>query len=176
MKGVVSEVTEGELVEEEEAEVEDVTDDLHDESLGLLPIEEGANTTFPATPLGKKVVTEGREEGPDEGEPWRLAISRRRRRSSTDEARHVELCALAQKLNFYFLNPTREGHCEGRTLDRSSYLVYPNYESFERWIIVNEVQRKDVDSLTSEWRKYGVDEALQDRLPMLKAVGSHIKN
>ena len=29
MKGVISEVTEDELVEEEEAEVEDVTDDLH---------------------------------------------------------------------------------------------------------------------------------------------------
>ena len=110
MKGVVSEVTESEMVEEEEAEVEDVTEDLNDESLGLLPPEEGANITFPATPLGKKVVTEGREEGPDEGEPWRLAQSRRRRRSSTDEARHAELCALAQKLNFCFLNPTLKGN------------------------------------------------------------------
>ena len=44
------------------------TDDLHDESLvGFPPNEEGANTTYPATPLGKKVVTAGREEGPDEG-------------------------------------------------------------------------------------------------------------
>ena len=160
MKGVVSEVTEDDMDEEEEAEGEDVTDDLHDESLGLPPHEEGANTTFPATPLGKKVVTEGREEGPDEGEPWRLAISRRRRRSSTDEARHAELCALAQKLNFCFLNPTREGNY---------------FESFERWMIVNEVGVKDVDSLTSEWRKYGVDEALQERLPTLQAVCSSYK-
>ena len=60
-------------------------------------------------------------------------------------------------------------------MDRSSYLVYPNYESFERWIIVNEVQKKDVDSLTSEWRKYGVDEALQEKLPTLKAVCSSYK-
>ena len=129
MEGVVSEVTEGELFEEEEANVDTVADVSH-ESLVLLPPEEGANITFPATPLGKKVVTEGREEGPDEGEPWRLAMSRRRRRSSTDEARHAELCALAQKLNFYFLNPTREGRCKG-VLDSSFYLVYPNYESFE---------------------------------------------
>ena len=72
-------VTDDDLEEEEEAKFEDATDDIHDdESLGLLPIEEGANVTFPATPLGKKVVTEGREEGPDEGEPWRLAMSRRR--------------------------------------------------------------------------------------------------
>ena len=79
MKGVVSEVTDDDLEEEEEAEFEDATDDIHDdESLGLLPIEEGANVTFLATPLGKKVVTEGREEGPDEGELWRLAMSRRR--------------------------------------------------------------------------------------------------
>ena len=78
MKGEVSEVTEGDMDEEEEAEFEDATDDIHDESLGLPPHEEGANVTFPATPLGKKVVTEGREEGPDEGEPWRLAVSRRR--------------------------------------------------------------------------------------------------
>ena len=44
MKGVVSEVTDDDLGEEEEAEFEDATDDIHDdESLGLLPIEEGAN-------------------------------------------------------------------------------------------------------------------------------------
>ena len=108
MEGVVSEVTEGELVEEEEAEVDTVAD-VSDESLRLLPPEEGANITFSATPLGKKVVTEGREEGPDEGEPWRLAISRRRRRSSTDKARHAELCALAQKLNHFFFRESREG-------------------------------------------------------------------
>ena len=103
MKGVVSEVTDDDLEEEEEAEFEDATDDIHDdESLGLLPIEEGANVTFPATPLGKKVVTEGREEGPDEGEPWRLATSRRRRRSSAEEARCRELFALANILNHNF--------------------------------------------------------------------------
>merc|ERR1712208_98058 len=76
MDEVVSEVTEGLLFEEEEANVDMVTDVSH-ESLVLLPPKEGANITFPATPLGNKVVTEGREEGPDEGEPWRLAMSRR---------------------------------------------------------------------------------------------------
>ena len=85
MDGVVSEVTEGELIEEEEAKVDTVTD-VSCESPVLLPPEEGANITFPATPLGKKVVTEGREEGPDEGEAWRLAMSRRRRRSRSDKA------------------------------------------------------------------------------------------
>ena len=116
-KGAVSEVTEDVMDEEEEAEGEDATDDLHDESLGLPPHEEGANTTFPATPLGKKVVTEGREEGPDEGEPWRLAASRRRRRSSMDEAQHERICALAQKLNDYFLSNTLEGRAVGATRD-----------------------------------------------------------
>merc|ERR1712030_311875 len=44
-KGVVSEVTEDAMDEEEEAEGEDATDDLHDESLvGFPPNEEGANT------------------------------------------------------------------------------------------------------------------------------------
>ena len=37
-------VTDNDLEEEEEAKFEDATDDIHDdESLGLLPIEEGAN-------------------------------------------------------------------------------------------------------------------------------------
>ena len=37
-------VTDDDLEEEEEAKFEDATDDIHDdESLGLLPIEEGAN-------------------------------------------------------------------------------------------------------------------------------------
>merc|ERR1712082_201182 len=92
-------------------------------SLGLPPHEEGANITFPATPLGKRVVTEGREEGQDEGEPWRLAMSRRRRRSSTDEARHVKLCALAQKLNHYF------GH--GTTLEAK----IAKGKWFPKWLI-----------------------------------------
>ena len=154
MEGVVSEVTEGELFEEEEANVDTVTDVSH-ESLWLLPPEEGANITFPATPLGKKVVTEGREEGPDEGEPWRLAQSRRRRRSSTDEARHAELCALAQKLNHYFLNQSQEDHGVG------IFKLTPRPEALERWMIDNEVAVKDADSLTSEWRKFGVDCALE---------------
>ena len=168
MKGVVSEVTEDDLDEEEEAEFEDATDDLHDESLGLPPHEEGANITFPATPLGKKVVTEGREEGPDEGEPWRLANSRRRRRSSTDEARHAKLCALAQKLNHYFFRETREGHVVGvkynpkwLTDGQTGKLLTPRLEALESWMITNEVAEKDADSLTSEWRKFGVDCALE---------------
>ena len=78
MDGVVSEVTEGELFEEEEAKVDTVTD-VSCECPVLLPPEEGANVTFPATPLGKKVVTEGQEEGPDEVEAWRLATLRPRK-------------------------------------------------------------------------------------------------
>ena len=53
-------------------------DDDNNESLVLLPPEEGANIKPPATPLGKKVMSEGREEGPNEGETWRLATSRSR--------------------------------------------------------------------------------------------------
>merc|ERR1711888_227487 len=96
--------------EEEEAEGDDATDDDNESLAWFSPNEEGANTTYPATPLGKKVVTEGREEGPDEGETWRLAASRRRRRSSTEEAQHARICDLAQKLNHFFLQNYREGH------------------------------------------------------------------
>ena len=67
MDGVVSEVTAGEVFEEEMAEVDKVSD-VSCESPLPPPLEEGANATFPAPPLGKKVVTEGREEGPNEGE------------------------------------------------------------------------------------------------------------
>ena len=115
----------------------------------------------------------GREEVTDEGEPWRLAASRRRRRSSTDEAQHVKLCALAQKLNHYFLSNTREGHGAFEMMsklwwtDRSTrQLIRPRDEAFERWLIDNEVGEKDADSLTSEWRNLGVDcalESLMDR-------------
>ena len=162
-KGAVSEVTEDVMDEEEEAEGEDATDDLHDESLvGFPPNEEGANTTYPATPLGKKVVTEGREEGPEEGEPWRLAASRRRRRSSTDEAQHARLCALAQQLNHYLLQDYREDIGAGETgtnwiFDVQSRKPIPRFESVARFIIEYEVAERDADSLTLEWRKLGVD-------------------
>ena len=166
MKGVVSEVTEDELVEEEEAEVEDVTDDLHDESLGLPPHEEGANITFPATPLGKKVVTEGREEGPDEGEPWRLATSRRRRRSSAEEARCRELMSLAEILNHYFY-AYASGEQRGLSVGPKWFKLEPTNELLERWMIEHGVEEKDADSLTSDARNlYGVEgplfELLQD--------------
>ena len=160
MKVVVSEVTEDDLDEEEEAKGEDVTDDLHDESLGLPPNEEGANVTFPATPLNKKVVTEGWEEGPDEGEPWRLAVSRRRRRSSTDEARKEKLCALANNLNHYYYEyGTHNGGPGGIPTKR--WIFGPrDAASFESWRRIHNVEEKDADSLTSEWKEYGVDETL----------------
>ena len=111
LKGVASEVAKDDMDEEEDAEFEDATDDLHDESLvGFPPNEEGANITFPATPLGKKVVTEGREEGPDEGEPWRLAASRRRRRSSNDSTATFFLTNLKKEMWRARLNPK----CLGR--------------------------------------------------------------
>ena len=145
------------------------------ECLGLPPHEEGANITFPATPLGKKVVTEGREEGPDEGEPWRLANSRRRRRSSTDEARHVKLCALAQKLNHFFVYDCREGR---RFVGGEFYVTWstdgqtgkltPSIEALERFMIDNEVAEKEADSLTSEWRKLGVDCSLEPLMDLSK--------
>merc|ERR1711936_685771 len=102
-------VANDDMDEGEEAEGEDDATDDDNESLAWFsPNEEGANITYPATPLGKKVVTEGREEWPDECETWRLAASRRRRRSSTDEAQHARLCALAQQLNHYLLEDYRE--------------------------------------------------------------------
>merc|ERR1712055_714305 len=107
-KGAASEVANDDLDEGEEAEGNDATDDDNESLAWFSPNEEGANTTYPATPLGKKVVTAGREEGPDEGEPWRLAASRRRRRSSTDEAQHARLCVLAQQLNHYLLQDHHE--------------------------------------------------------------------
>ena len=36
----------------------------------------------------------------------------------------------------------------------------PSMNGFKRWIKDSKVLKKDVDSLTSELRKYGVDEAL----------------
>ena len=43
-------------------------DNDQEEILSLFPPEEGANISFPVTPLRKKVVREGREEGLNEGE------------------------------------------------------------------------------------------------------------
>ena len=36
-------------------------------------------------------------------------------------------------------------------------LLTPRLEALESWMIANEVAVKDADSLTSEWRKLGVD-------------------
>ena len=175
MDGVVSEVTTGELIEEEEAEVDKAVDVSH-ESLVLLPPEEGANITFPATPLGKKVVTEGREEGPDEGEAWRLAVSRRRRRSRSDEARLAELCALAKHANNYFINPIRVAEVEFWDTDGAGYLVPPAIEGFAKWIKDSKVTRRDVDSLTSEAGLYGVVPHLSCWFPThLRKASVHIK-
>ena len=120
MDGVVSEVTAGEVFEEEMAEVDKVSD-VSCESPLPPPLEEGTNATFQATPLVKKVVTEGREEGPNEGEGWRLAASRRRQRSIALEARHAELRALAKDMNDCLLNPTREPYRKWR-----SQFIAPN--------------------------------------------------
>ena len=68
----------------------------------------------------KKVVTEGREEGPNEGEGWRLAASRRRQCSIALEARHAELRTFAKDMNDYFLNPTREAYRKGRRMSDES--------------------------------------------------------
>ena len=159
-KGAASEVANDDMDEEEEAEGDDATDDENESLAWFSPNEEGANTTYPATPLGKKVVTAGREEGPDEGEPWRLAASRRRRRSSTDEAQHARLCDLANKFNRYFFEDYRRDESEG---DGTHWIIgpwgklIPRYESFTRFMNEYEVSEKDADSLTSEWRKLGVD-------------------
>merc|ERR1711888_358031 len=147
--------------EEEEAEGDDATDDENESLARFSPNEEGANTTYPATPLGKKVVTEGREEEPDEGEPWRLAASRRRRRSSTDEAQHARLCALAQQLNHYLLQDYREDIGAGETGTHWIIVPWkrpiPRFKSIARFMNEYEVAEKDADSLTSEWRRLVVD-------------------
>ena len=161
-KGAASEVANDDMDEEEKAEGDDATDNEYESFACLSPNEEGANTTYPATPLGKKVVTAGREEGPDEGEPWRLAASRRRRRSSMDEAQHARLCALAQQLNHYLLQDHHEDIGAGETgpnwvQDAQSRIPIPRFESIVRFMNEYEVVEKDADSLTSEWRKLGVD-------------------
>ena len=107
---------------------------------------------------------------PDEGEPWRLAASRRRRRSSKDEAQHVKLCALAQNLNHYFYQNYRENIAVGLTRrikpshwgGKSSPV--PCYESFMMFMNKYKVEEKDADSLTSEWRKLGVDSKIGPHL------------
>ena len=168
-KGAASEVANDDMDEGEEAEGEDDATDDDNESLAWFsPNEEGANTTYPATPLGKKVVTEGREEGPDEGETWRLAASRRRRRSNSDEAQHARLCALAQKLNHFFEYDHREGsrYIGGEFFyvwlkDRKTEKLYPSADALKRFMKINEVAEKDADSLTSDWRNLGVDCSLE---------------
>ena len=106
------------------------------------------------------MVTEGREEGPDEGELWRLAASRRRRRSSQDEARKERLCALANSVNHYFIEfGTHSGRPGGIPIQ--DWKFYPqNGRHFEEWRRIHNVDEKDVDSLTSEWKEFGVDETL----------------
>ena len=106
------------------------------------------------------MVTEGREEGPDEGEPWRLAVSRRRRRSSRDEARKEKLCALANDLNHYFIEySTHNGRPEGIPI-KDWKICARDGSHFEEWRSIHKVDEKDADSLTSEWKEYGVDETL----------------
>ena len=141
----------------------------------LLPPEEGANVAFPATPLDKKVVTEGQEEGPDEGEAWRLAVSRRGRRSRSDEARLAELCALAKHANNYFINPDCETEIEFWDPWGEGYLVQPTVEGFAKWIKDSKVTRRDMDSLTSEAGLYGVDPHLSYWFPHLMKASVHIK-
>ena len=100
------------MFEEKEVEVDQIVGDGSNECLILLPTEDGANATFPATPLplGKKVVTEGREKGLHEGEGWRLAVLRKRQCSVATEACEARLCSLANNLNAYFLKePPRMG-------------------------------------------------------------------
>ena len=116
---------------------------------------------FPPRRQAKKVVTEGQEEGPNEGEDWRLAASRRRQRSIALEARHAELRTLAKDMNDYFLNPTRGPYRKGRRMsDESVYRIRPSINGFKRWVKDRKVLKKDMDALTSEVWKYGVDEAL----------------
>ena len=165
MNGVVNEVTAGEVFEEEMAEVDKVSDVSCSSPLPPPPLEEGANATFPATPLGKKVVTEGREEGPNEGEGWRLAASRRRQRSMALEARQEDLRRLAKDMNDYFLNPTREACTQGRRMsDTSVYRIRPGFFGFDSWVESRKVSKEDVDTLARECRTNGVDAALLDHL------------
>ena len=48
--------------------------------------------------------------------------------------------------------------------DRST----PRGEAFESWLIENEVTVKEADSLTSEWRKFGVECALEPLMEISK--------
>ena len=97
-----------------------------------------------------------------------LVPLRRRRRSSTDEAQHARLCALAQKLNHFFVYDCREGrrYVGGEfyvtwSTDGQTRKLTPSIEALERFMIDNEVAEKEADSLTSEWRKLGVERALE---------------
>ena len=78
------------------------------------------------------------------------------------KTRNAELCALAHKLNLhYYAYSSEEGHGEGRKKAKNlGKILHPTYESRERWLIKNKVEEKDADSLTSEWRNYGVEEPL----------------
>ena len=92
----VSEDTAGEVFEEKQVEFDLQVGDDSNEFLIFLATEDGANANPPATPLGKKVVTEGREEGPNEGEVWRLVMSRKRQFLVASEAREARLRTLVE--------------------------------------------------------------------------------
>ena len=91
-------------------------------------------------------------------------MSRRRRRSSADEARKEKLCALANKLNHhYFAYGTHTGRPGGMPI--KWFKFYPRDAlSLESRIDEQRVEEKDVDSLTSEWKEYGVEEPLVEVL------------
>ena len=79
----------------------------------------------------------------------------------------AKLCALAQKLHHFFGLESREGRgvgvkCYPKWLtDGQTGKHTPRLETLERFMIDNEVAEKDADSMTSEWRKFGVDCSLE---------------
>ena len=82
-----------------------------------------------------------------------------------DEAQHARLCALVQKLNHFFVHDQQNGRGMGGSLTWVTSLftgkLHPRHEAIELFMIENEVTEKEADSLTSEWRKLGVDCALE---------------
>ena len=93
-----------------------------------------------------------------------------------DEAQHARLCALAQQLNHYLLQDHHEDIGAGVRVtgtnwvhDAQSRKPLPRLESIVRFMNEYEVVEKDADSLTSEWRKLGIDPKIGTQLDKILA-------
>ena len=141
-----------EEVDDKGGEEDKVYDDSK-ENLIFLQAKEGANLSYPATPLGRKVVTEGHEDSPYKGEDWRQVTRRRIQQSGASASHDERIHSLATSFNSWYssnksllhsliwMRPKLEiiGECfknlnaTEREVDKVMELGYLN-EEFKEWL------------------------------------------